>query len=604
MMILLILEMVLLLVLRDSVRDIISSAYIDVTGIQNKKILEKKVQELKERNDTLNIGIMLFDLNNLKQINDNYGHEAGDELIQTFASFLVRIATSKSFLARFGGDEFVIIQEETKQIELEGMERKLQSLIEEYNKKASLPISYAVGYDVSYKNHYYLIEDLLDVVDKKMYEDKIQKKKNGNLNKIVYRPAAIDDSHVFADRIQRILLHGRERKFAMLMSEVEKFRLINENSGYEAGDEILNILGGEFAVFEGNVMSGRYHADVFFSILDVTDHLQDEVITRIENRNRHIEKMITEQYRISYFQINTGVQFLEDEEASSESVISAVNIARKEAKKAPKHICVYTAEMGERERMQGEVLYSFQSALEKKEFIIYFQPKVDAKTRQISSAEVLVRWKREDGTIWTPNLFIPPLEKTDYIIDLDFCVYEQAFCWLKRRQKEGLKIIPLSVNVSRRHLIEPDRFTNRVFALLGEYEIEPENIIFEITESAYMEQPEIINDMICRFHKRGIRISMDDFGSMYSSLYLLQNLTFDEVKIDQKFLANELTRTGKIVLQETFHMLKRMQKFIVCEGVESIEVENFLRRENCDELQGFLFYKPMDEQSFEETLCK
>lgn len=260
--------------------------------------------------------------------------------------------------------------------------------------------------------------------------------------------------------------------------------------------------------------------------------------------------------------------------------------------------------MDEEEQREGKILNSFRKAIEQEEFQVYFQPKMDAKTLSICGAEALVRWKKDEETVWTPNVFIPLLEKAGFITELDFYVYEKVFQWMKKRSDQGEKLVPISMNVSRLHLKNPEKFTEKVFHLLMKYRIHTDDIIFEITESMYMEQPEVINEIIGKFHERGIRISMDDFGSGYSSLNMLKDILFDEVKIDRQFLEHELSERGKIVLQELFHMLRRMQKSIVCEGVETKEISDFLVQEGCDELQGFLYYQPMDEQAFQAVMAK
>ena len=137
--------------MRDYLKSLLRNAGFDVAGVHDKKSLEKELLKLQNADDTLNIGVMMFDLNNLKKINDTYGHEEGDLFIQTFASYLTRILTENSFLARFGGDEFVIIQRETSWSELEQMNMRLQSLLDAYNQTAIHPISYAVGYDISWQ---------------------------------------------------------------------------------------------------------------------------------------------------------------------------------------------------------------------------------------------------------------------------------------------------------------------------------------------------------------------------------------------------------------------------------------------------------------------
>ena len=153
------------LTLTDYLKSLIRRSGFDVAGVHDKKSLEEKLLQLQNADDTLDVGVMMFDMNNLKMINDTYGHEEGDVFIQTFASYLTRILTENSFLARFGGDEFVIVQNHATWNQLEQMNLQLQTMIDTYNQTADHPLSYAVGYELSCKNHYYLIMDLLQMAD-------------------------------------------------------------------------------------------------------------------------------------------------------------------------------------------------------------------------------------------------------------------------------------------------------------------------------------------------------------------------------------------------------------------------------------------------------
>lgn len=597
---------VILLLVRDYLKDFMIHAFQDVTGIHNKKSLEKKLQQLKEKDDTLNVGIMIFDLNNLKQVNDNYGHEKGDTFIQSFASCLTRVINSNSFLARFGGDEFVIIQENTSLEELQKMDRKLHCLVEDYNLKTDLPISYAVGYDVSYQNHYFLIDDLMDDVDKKMYQDKAQKKAKKSIictecpRMFAAIPTITPD--LLVSKIYQMISLNPQKKYVVTMSDIENFHFINESYDFETGNEILDILSREFALFEYTVFSNRFHTDVFISLEDITNVTKEAFLEDVEKRNSKIVGLIKEKYPISYLQINTGARFILDEYTTPENIISFANIARRKARQYPNHICVYSNEIEREEKLHGEILHSFQKAIFNNEFLIYFQPKVDTRTLMIKSAEVLVRWEKEDGEIWSPDKFLPLLEKTGFIVELDFYVYEKAFQWMKEREVLGKSQIPISLNVSPVHLNDSERFMKTVFKMLEKYQINTSTIIFEITESMFIQQPELVNDIIKKSHEKGIRISMDDFGSGYSSLNTLKNILFDEVKIDKQFVEKELSENGKIVLQELFHMLRRLDKYIVCEGVETREIADFLIEEKCDEMQGYLFYKPMALEQFQKEL--
>ena len=224
------------------------------------------------------------------------------------------------------------------------------------------------------------------------------------------------------------------------------------------------------------------------------------------------------------------------------------------------------------------------------------------KDQTIASAEALVRWQRENDTMWYPDMFLPILEETGEIQALDYYVYEETFAWMNQRRKEGKRVIPVSLNVSPVHFGNIHSFAEKVMALIKQYEINPYYVIFEITETTFIHNIKSVNEMIRFFHEQNIRISMDDFGSGYSSLNALKDILFDEVKIDKRFLSDDLSENGKIVLQEIFHLLKRTNKSIVCEGVETKEMVDFLVEEGCDELQGYYYYKPMSQNAFEKLL--
>ena len=594
------------LALKDYLKSMIQSSTFDVAGVHNKKALEKRLQQIQDGDDTLDTGIMMFDLNNLKTINDTYGHEEGDVFIQTFASFLTRILTEDSYLARFGGDEFLIIQKNTTWSQLEQMNIRLQTLIDEYNQTADHPLSYAVGYDISCKNHYYLIMDLLKIADEKMYQDKKYKKqqlaqKQQYLTKSGLAQSISSDS--LKEKIFTILTNANgEKEYAFVMTDISKFHLINDYWGYETGTKILNFVLKRMQLFPDSLFVNRYHSDIFVAVIDTTGRKPSDVKKHLEESNRQITKEILKTFPINYFHLNTGIYYLKDTSVPAEQIISHANIVREKAKTELSGVCEYTSGVALNEQRRADTIHSFKSALKQKEFKIYFQPKICGKDQTIASAEALVRWQRGKDTMWYPDMFLPILEETGEIQALDYYVYEETFAWMNQRQKEGKKIIPVSLNVSPVHFANIRSFTEKVMNLIEKYEIDPHNLIFEITETTFIHNIEAVNEMIRFFHGKNIRISMDDFGSGYSSLNTLKDILFDEVKIDKRFLSDDLSENGKIVLQEIFHLLKRTRKFIVCEGVETKEMVDFLVQEGCDELQGYYYYKPMSQEAFEQLL--
>ena len=595
-------------VILDYIRDVVRFASADVMGVHNKKALEKKLYDLQEKDDTFDLGIMMFDLNNLKKINDTYGHEQGDIFIKTFASLLTRVLTENSFLARYGGDEFVIVEEHTSLDKLSKINNHLQTLVDSYNDTALHPISYAVGYDVSYRNHYYLIPDLLKIADEKMYEDKRYKKQqmNGSMpqsDRSTPKHTQSISTDYLVEKIYTILNnHKGQRKYAFIMSDVQDFQLINEYWGYETGTQILDTVQKRIENYSGVCLANRFHSDIFVSLLDVTDTSLDELHKKIADCNREIENAVLQQFPISRFLLRTGIYVIDDELTNPNEIISHANTVRKMATEAANYVQIYDSEIEQLELHRADVLNSFQDAIDNEDICIYLQPKIGCKSGKIDSAEVLVRWNKNPGLVWTPDKFLPILEESGDILAIDYYVYEKAFAWLKARTDKGLPTVPLSLNVSPAHFSDIDKFEKKVYEIGQKYKPDPKLLIFEITEEAYIHNYDAVNHMISKCHEAGILISMDDFGSGYSSLNAMKDIQFDEIKMDKRFLDGQLSTNGKIVIEEIFHMLKRTNHSIVCEGVETKEVADFLINAGCDELQGYYYYKPMPVEDVEKQL--
>lgn len=596
---------VLILIQREMLSRLLVNAFRDITGVHNKKSLEKKIQDLNSRPDTFNIGVMMFDLNNLKHVNDTFGHEKGDEFIQAFTYCLTRILNQHSFLARYGGDEFVLIQEDTDEKELQQMIRQLDDLVREYNSHSSLSLSYAVGYEVSYRNHYFMMEDLMNTADKKMYKDKAQKKMlatcqtpAGTVNKVI--PTV---SSEFLTQKIRQFQHGNNTasNIVLVSTDVENFHFINDKYGYSLGNEILNIVYEELASAPASLFTSRFFSDVFVSIVDTTNLNRSALLEQIQLLDRRICQRIQSTYQISFFRTNSGVCSI-TRDAEPENTISCANVARRIAKKMVSHSCIYSPEIDQQEKLQAEILHSFHQAIVDEEFQIYLQPKVIPENSKISSAEVLVRWIRDERLFLSPAVYIPLFEQNGFVISLDYYVYEKAFQWLRTFSGQLPDSFRISLNVSPLHFEQPQIFIDKIQEMIQKYEVNTSKLTFEITESTYVNNTEAVNQVIHNFQRQNIQISMDDFGSGYSSLNTLKDLRFDEVKIDRKFLGDSLDANAKIVLQEIFHMLKRMKKSIVCEGVETEVIADFLKNEGCNEIQGFLYYRPMSIEDFETIM--
>ena len=605
---LIVLALALTLIQRELLSRLLVNAFRDITGVHNKTSLENKIAELGELSSTFGIAVMMFDLNNLKHVNDTYGHEKGDEFIQAFTYCLTRILDSDSFLARYGGDEFIIIQTNTDLEHLKQMEERLTKLVQDYNNHSTLPLSYAIGYEISQQNHYFMIEDLINAADKKMYQDKTQKKlaaskQNSTTISQVNTVIPTDSSEFVAQKIQQFQQGvNSEHSIALISTDVENFHYINDKYGYPLGNEILNIVYEELTASSFTLFTTRVFSDVFINIADTSKLSENALLTQVQSLNKRICQRIQTTYHISFFRTNYGICYIPDSITPPEALISCANVARRLAKKMISHCCIYSDEIDRQEKMQAEILHSFHPALTRHEFEIYFQPKVIPATGKISSAEVLVRWIQGGKLLWSPAIYIPLFEQNGFIIPLDYYVYETTFQWLQKYSDNLPDNFQISLNVSPLHFEQPQIFIDKIHELIQHYRVDTTHLTFEITESTYVNNTAAVNQVIRSLKQHNIHISMDDFGSGYSSLNTLKDLLFDEVKIDRKFLGDTLTENARIVLQEVFHMLKRMGKSIVCEGVETQEIADFLKNEGCNEIQGFFYYRPMCRKKFEELL--
>lgn len=247
-------------------------------------------------------------------------------------------------------------------------------------------------------------------------------------------------------------------------------------------------------------------------------------------------------------------------------------------------------------------LSEVSTALESREFKVYFQPQYDAISSQMKGAEALARWVKNDGTVILPKDFIPFMEETGSIIDLDWYILDEVCRFVKEQKESGLMIVPISVNFSRIHLQEED-FIGRMNAITDFYEVAHDTIVVEITETTFVEDTESVKAFCERVRDNGYKIAIDDFGSGFSSLSFLKEMSIDILKIDRSLLKGNFEDDKERIVLETIIMLaNRLKLCTVAEGVETKEQLGFLRTCDCTEIQGFLFAKPMPVPDF-VSLC-
>jgi EAL domain-containing protein (putative c-di-GMP-specific phosphodiesterase class I) len=239
-----------------------------------------------------------------------------------------------------------------------------------------------------------------------------------------------------------------------------------------------------------------------------------------------------------------------------------------------------------------------KSAINNKELVVYYQPQYDIITNNISGAEALVRWIRSDGTFVMPGSFIPMVEKSELILELDWYVLNEVCCFLRRCIDNNEKCIKISSNFSRMHLLEDD-FKDKLYEIVDKHNI-PHNLIeVELTESAIMENPKNMIDTIENIRNNGFDVAIDDFGSGLSSLSLIKDISANVLKIDKSLLSGNCeNEKERIVLESIFNFAQRLDMTTIAEGVETQQQLGFLKTCGCSLIQGFIFSKPMPECDF------
>ncbi|MBQ0027667.1 MAG: EAL domain-containing protein [Lachnospiraceae bacterium] len=398
--------------------------------------------------------------------------------------------------------------------------------------------------------------------------------------------------------------HG---KYAMIYMDFSNFKYVNETYGYETGDKILRSLAEEVQSYKDSFIFGsRVFSDNIVVFARLGEYEEDELLTMFIRLSKKFSDRVQLEYIDSKLLLDIGVCTFEicGRPVPLKNIISNANMARKKTKVPDSPRCIiYSDDMGE--EMKAEISYAndMENAFKNHEFVVYMQPKVNLENNDIEGAEALIRWKKQDGTLIFPNDFIPVFEKNKSITLLDYYVYDEVCKYLRERIDQGKKVVRISVNVSRVHLYSIDELVSYIKSLITKYELEPSMLEFELTETVFTDKVDDTIHLMNRLRELGVLISMDDFGSGYSSLNVLTKLPLDVLKLDKEFLDDfENDPEEKIIIPSVIDMAKKLNLKVVCEGVETIEQVAFLRDVGCDYAQGYFYSKPIPREQFDELL--
>lgn len=404
----------------------------------------------------------------------------------------------------------------------------------------------------------------------------------------------------FIESSTRIMTENVMYSYAVVSTDISSFKFFNYRFGYSMGDVLLKNLADFFVNHPQCVCAGRPYTDHAAGLFDITGMSRSDFEDRLAEdiKNFVLNQKCT--FPDAPLHLNTGVTYASFGESMT-ALLDRANIARRSEKgnySIP--FVVYSEKLQKKKDAEERILPIFDKSLAKGTIPIYLQPKVSAETQQIVGAEALTRLIDEGGNIVSPDEFIQVLESSGKILDLDWYVMKGIFAKVRRWLDEGKDVKPISINLSKIHFFHPT-IVEDIITEFNKHNIPAELIEFEVTESVFFEESNLLIDRIEGLRKRGFKVSVDDFGAGYSSLNLIGTLPVDIIKLDKGFIKNCLGNSrGQNIIKGLIGILNEIDMDIVCEGIETKDEERVVYEFGCDSMQGFLYDKPIPIDKFEK----
>lgn len=390
-----------------------------------------------------------------------------------------------------------------------------------------------------------------------------------------------------------------KHKLCAIDIDIDNFKMVNGVFGYSFGDEVLKYMANIISeIFSTKGIIGRIDADRFCIITSYKN--PNKIFRSIENIAYKLNQNF---YNKKDMSISAGIYFMDDIIEEPEAIFDKTRLAGNSIKSIPKlYYAVYSEEMALEVNQGNWLVEEMKKAIEFDDFAVYYQPKFDIISEKISGSEALIRWPHAEKGYITPGVFIPVAERTYLIIEIGRFVFQRVCEDIAQWKKDGLNTVQVSVNMSRVELYQPDIIEFIEFTM-NKYSISPNDIQIEVTETVAMDEYQHVKEVINKINEMGISIAIDDFGSGYSSLGCLQVFNIDVVKLDRSFLLNiENDDKGITIMRGMIEISTELGLDTVCEGIETRDQLEMLKKMKCKYGQGYLFSKPIPKYEYQKFL--
>ncbi len=400
------------------------------------------------------------------------------------------------------------------------------------------------------------------------------------------------------------LCQRHDERLAVLFLDLDRFKYVNDSLGHQAGDMLLQAVARRFtACIRGGDTVARMGGDEFVILLPSISH--NEQAAEVAERVLHVLRPPFD-IRGQHLSItpSIGIAFYPNDGGDEETLIKHADAAMYQTKEEGRNgYRFYTRQLSSHASERLSIENQLRQALEKKEFVLYFQPQIDVANGTLVGVEALLRWANPEHGLVPPNRFIPIAEDSGLIIPIGEWVLRTACAQNHAWQQAGLPAVPVSVNLSARQFDQSD-LPERIARVLAETGLAPGLLELELTESLVMRQPERSSEMLNRCKALGLQIAIDDFGTGYSSLAYLRRFPIDRLKIDRSFIRDIVEEPDDAAItQAIIAMAHSLRLTVVAEGVETEAQRRLLRQWECGTYQGFLYSRPLPAEAITDLLA-
>lgn len=407
----------------------------------------------------------------------------------------------------------------------------------------------------------------------------------------------------FDQAARDIIDNNPDTEFAIIELDINRLTIINELYGVGEGDNVLKYMGTtleELYLTTPNALYARIQADLFAILCPYNQEKIEQDIKYIEDSIKKYSLMLNIDILVSF-----GILHVKERQLDIQILRDRAKLAMKTVKgNYINHVAYYDENLHMKISNEQEVIQNMNLAFERREFCVYYQPKHNLDDNRIVGAEALVRWISPDKGMISPGVFIPIFESNGFIMKLDQYVWEEACKFIRRQLDEGINIKPVSVNISRINLYNPE-LVYYLDSLVKKYNVPYDMLELEFTETAYTDNPQLMLQTMASLQQLGFKVEMDDFGSGYSSLNMLKDVPVDVLKIDLNFLSKTSNPDKSMtILTSIVRMVKWLDIPSIVEGVETEEQIDYLKSIGCTMVQGYYYSKPLPEKEYVDYIKK